>query len=350
MKYGGKTLGSGNYDVSVYTGDDIFIHHDTVTRVCVQYATHWPKKTVACYEGPSQISKIATKLNKMAIKDYGHFEQSRCRKEIKRNELIRSWCMQHGALDACVLHPDVDIVTLYMPSRSNEKDVRLQLIPMRMMQGDLEEYRILRHRSIPFVKWLTIGIDVLRLIAVIHAHGHVHADIKPNNILFDGSKRRDQRQQFVLCDYGIMSDVGSIVNTLGMSATMGTSGYMSPLITISDTASYESIHSIAYLSGLVTSEIVDDVVDWWHTYFLREIRRTGDADWCVYKLDLHSLALTLFRLFPRKATAWRPEQVKAALNVLCKLLFFRPNVDYRTAAQAHKALTKLRSSATARRK
>jgi Protein kinase domain len=89
-------------------------------------------------------------------------------------------------------------------------------------QGDLKDR--LRYGALPPATALRIFCQVLRALAVTHAHGIVHRDLKPQNLMF----REDD--SLALIDFGIARhhDATADREAEGQAPAFGTPYYMSP--------------------------------------------------------------------------------------------------------------------------
>jgi serine/threonine-protein kinase len=79
--------------------------------------------------------------------------------------------------------------------------------------------RYLRSRSIPPAQVVPLGLAIARGLAAAHAHGVVHRDVKPGNVLLgrDGSIK--------VTDFGI---AGAVSNASQSESVFGTPGYLPP--------------------------------------------------------------------------------------------------------------------------
>lgn len=87
----------------------------------------------------------------------------------------------------------------------------------------------LSHELIPGVMWtegqvLSMLIEVLNILEVVHSQGVIHRDIKPDNII-----RRASDQKLVLIDFGAIKQIRSTAvasHQQRVTITVGTPGYM----------------------------------------------------------------------------------------------------------------------------
>ncbi len=106
-----------------------------------------------------------------------------------------------------------------------------------------------------FLKNLEILRDVARAIAVVHALGIVHRDIKPGNVLLDG------KDTPYVTDFGLAKDFrrderGETAPPITLSGTiLGTPGYMSPEQARGDTRNVSSRGDVFSL-GVILYEMI----------------------------------------------------------------------------------------------
>ncbi len=76
--------------------------------------------------------------------------------------------------------------------------------------------------TLPESEWLRVGQEVARGLAYAHAHGVVHRDVKPDNVLFG------RRGEAVVTDFGIARAVTHRSGGASRSMVLGTPEYFSP--------------------------------------------------------------------------------------------------------------------------
>jgi serine/threonine-protein kinase len=131
---------------------------------------------------------------------------------------IRSRFLREAETAAQLSHPS--IVPIYSV---DEKD-GLVLFVMAFVDGDTLAKRIHDHGALDPVEVRRILHDVGDALAYAHAHGVVHRDIKPDNILLDAASQRP-----MVTDFGIaraISDGSARLTATGIA--IGTPAYMSP--------------------------------------------------------------------------------------------------------------------------
>src|SRR6266700_797532 len=95
---------------------------------------------------------------------------------------------------------------------------------MPYVEGESLRDRLARHGELPIHDAVKILIEITDALAYAHAHGVVHRDIKPDNVLLSG-------RHALVMDFGVakaLSDAsaGSRVTTAGVA--LGTPAYMAP--------------------------------------------------------------------------------------------------------------------------
>lgn len=95
---------------------------------------------------------------------------------------------------------------------------------MELLEGESLADRLDGRDPLSVRQVLALGIQLARALDYAHAHGVVHRDIKPGNIMLQGKDRRVK-----VTDFGIahLEDVGSQQQTV-VGSVLGTPQYMSP--------------------------------------------------------------------------------------------------------------------------
>ena len=98
---------------------------------------------------------------------------------------------------------------------------------MPYVEGESLRDRLAREHQLPVDTALNLAGDVTAALAHAHAHGVVHRDVKPENILLSG---RDQTLEALVVDFGIASAVSTAGGTrlTETGLVLGTPHYMSP--------------------------------------------------------------------------------------------------------------------------
>ncbi|HEY4217185.1 MAG TPA: protein kinase [Gemmatimonadaceae bacterium] len=133
---------------------------------------------------------------------------------------IRSRFLREAETAARLSHPN--IVQIYTV---DERDGLVYFV-MALIHGESVGDRLRRTGAMPVDESRRILTEVAAALAVAHANGVVHRDIKPDNILLD-----EQSGRAVVTDFGIARAAGDDVGGSRLTATgaaIGTPAYMSP--------------------------------------------------------------------------------------------------------------------------
>ena len=95
---------------------------------------------------------------------------------------------------------------------------------MPMVQGEPLDARLRREGQLPEDEVIRIGTEIADALAEAHAQALVHRDVKPQNVMLQGSKRR-----VLVADFGIAKAAsGSGERLTGTGVIIGSPHYMSP--------------------------------------------------------------------------------------------------------------------------
>jgi TonB family protein len=95
---------------------------------------------------------------------------------------------------------------------------------MPLVDGESLDARLRREGQIPESEVVRIGADIADALADAHAHGLVHRDVKPQNVMLQGAKHR-----VLVADFGIAkAAAGSGERLTGTGVIIGSPHYMSP--------------------------------------------------------------------------------------------------------------------------
>src|SRR3989449_444300 len=120
-------------------------------------------------------------------------------------------------LAASLQHPH--IVPLLSAAASGD----LLYYTMPLVEGESLRTKLAREGELPVTETIRVLADVADALAYAHAHGVVHRDIKPDNVLISG-------KHAVVTDFGVAKAVsassGGSLTSLGVA--LGTPAYMAP--------------------------------------------------------------------------------------------------------------------------
>ena len=134
---------------------------------------------------------------------------------------IRSRFMREAETAARLSHPN--IVPIYSV---DERDGMVYFV-MALIQGESVGDRVRRVGLLPVVEARRILREVADALAYAHAHGVVHRDIKPDNVLLDAASGRAMVTDFGIARAASDDDSGGARLT-ATGAVVGTPSYMSP--------------------------------------------------------------------------------------------------------------------------
>ena len=123
---------------------------------------------------------------------------------------------------------------------------------MPFVEGQSLRQRLTRERELPIADAVRIIVEVVDALAYAHAHGVIHRDIKPDNVMLT-------TRHAVVTDFGVAkafsdasADAGGAVTSLGVA--LGTPAYMSPEQAAAD--SQVDHRSDIYSIGVLAYELV----------------------------------------------------------------------------------------------
>ncbi|MGH9276222.1 MAG: serine/threonine-protein kinase, partial [Acidimicrobiales bacterium] len=102
-----------------------------------------------------------------------------------------------------------------------EEGEELTLVMPYLPGGTLAD-RVARHGPAPATEVLRLADDLAGALAAAHRAGVVHRDLKPGNVLFDGSGVPH------LADFGVASSRDDTAGLTAVGTVVGTPGFMAP--------------------------------------------------------------------------------------------------------------------------
>ena len=139
--------------------------------------------------------------------------------ELARDERFRQRFLREAQIAAALDEPHV------VPTVAIGEDAGTLYLAMAYIDGlDLRE--ILRREG-PLGPERAVGLiaQVAAALDAAHAHGLVHRDVKPGNVLV---ARTDAREHAYLCDFGLAKHISSVTSLTGDRNLVGTIAYISP--------------------------------------------------------------------------------------------------------------------------
>jgi serine/threonine-protein kinase len=204
---------------------------------------------------------------------------------------------------AGLAHPH--IVTTYDTGR----DAEVAYIVMELVEG-ITLARLLRAEGpLPVAKALDVAAQVADALACAHAHGVIHRDVKPSNILL----RADGHVK--VADFGIAT-VGAATDLTRTGVVMGTAKYLSPEQVSGAPA---DAASDIYALGIVVYEMLCGTPPF-----------VGDSDLTT--------ALSRLTATPESMAERRPEVPPSLEAVVLRALARDPGARFRSAAEMRSSL------------
>jgi len=139
--------------------------------------------------------------------------------ELAFREEIRKRFTREAQTAARLSHPHI------VPIHTVGEDAGLVYFVMGYVDGESLAARLRRRDRLPVEEARRIMKETADALGLAHAMSVIHRDIKPDNILLEGTRRR-----VMVTDFGIakaLSDIGSGTLT-GTGVAIGTPAYMSP--------------------------------------------------------------------------------------------------------------------------
>ena len=371
---GGAVLGHGKEESIVVTPDELPKLLPGTHRWCAYMCD--PKKgrvtSIDCVEvrharGTAKWRHFQTIIDpaSVAIKLIRNGEPAN---EIYMNTLVRKWFRSnHVDRDRLTtLHPDIDRIDVFHHVGQRKNLVKTTMMVMQKRAGDMSSFMraSARAKNMDLSETRRVVINmarrVLEFLVVAHRHGYMHMDIKPKNILYHSHNM--DAMDFCLADYGDMFDVPTVLRELtgsastrdSLSLSIGTDGYMSPLLKRAGDDAHNGVYRYFRLmtelgadgqqtgggppsNGLKTSKSMS-------------IDRMSKAAWAQMfaaakkvikkwypKVDMHSLAFTILKcidiVHEADTMLTMPENADLR-SFITHLMFFRSGVDFASTEEA----------------
>jgi serine/threonine-protein kinase len=143
--------------------------------------------------------------------------------ELARDEEFRQRFIRESRAAAAVDHPN--IIPIY---EAGEADGVL-FIAMRFVDGRDVQTLIGQQHPLPTARVCDIVTQVASALDAAHAHGLVHRDVKPGNMLRDATSGRAQPDHVYLSDFGLSKQsLGASAALTSQGQFLGTLNYVAP--------------------------------------------------------------------------------------------------------------------------
>src|SRR5215475_2531223 len=143
--------------------------------------------------------------------------------ELARDEEFRQRFIRESRAAAAVDHPN--IIPIY---EAGEADGVL-FIAMRFVDGRDVQTLINQLHPLPTARVCDIVTQVASALDAAHAHGLVHRDVKPGNMLRDATSGRAQPDHVYLSDFGLSKQsLGTSAALTSQGQFLGTLNYVAP--------------------------------------------------------------------------------------------------------------------------
>lgn len=341
-----KTVGSmvgghqfpGANGTQVYTIDELADVHPDMTKLWVHGFQEGPDSAITpklCVgrDGTEVTEELGAFLKEMNWKQVVLKEVARqeyAKHEIMHHNRLFSWFGE--SLGFTSLHPNIQFILIeenppedfFITLRTDSPAVQTLLVVSRLMDGHILGLTLTKNEL------LEVAGNVLLVLSCFHANESLHMDVKPTNIFWEWGPSRltsVHSRNFCLGDYDLVTEASFVRDYLHAdnfeAMVRGTVGFMSPLLTEdehTETYTYPIFEFVARQRQVFPS----NEMPIWRDYF-RTHRQMTD----VYKVDLHSLALALFKTAVPQNDLTTLTQDQLGLiqgplgQILARLMFFR---------------------------
>ncbi len=137
--------------------------------------------------------------------------------ELAFNADVRERFLREAQTSAQLAHPGI------VPIYTVDEREQLVFFVMALVDGETLGQRLAREHRLPIAETRAILTDVSDALAYAHAHGVVHRDIKPDNIMLERATGRA-----VVTDFGIARAAAGDSRLTVTGVAIGTPAYMSP--------------------------------------------------------------------------------------------------------------------------
>ena len=142
--------------------------------------------------------------------------------ELATDDAFRKRFLRESRLAASIDHPNV--IPIY---DAGEADGMLY-IAMRYVDGRDLKALLSREPQLDVDRVIEIFSQVAHALDAAHAHGLVHRDVKPANILMSSGTSSQGREHIYLSDFGITKRASSMSGVTAPGVIIGTMDYLAP--------------------------------------------------------------------------------------------------------------------------
>lgn len=142
--------------------------------------------------------------------------------ELARNEAFRARFASESRAAAAIDHPHI------IPVFSAGESEGVLYIAMRYVEGQDLRGMLDRLGSLPVPQALRIATQVASALDAAHAHGLVHRDVKPGNVLMAEGTDSEHPEHVYLTDFGLTKKSSSLTGFTTVGQFVGTVDYVAP--------------------------------------------------------------------------------------------------------------------------
>ena len=142
--------------------------------------------------------------------------------ELARNDAFRKRFASESRAAAAIDHPHI------IPVFSAGESEGVLYIAMRYVEG--RDLRTLLDRlgTVPVPQAVRIATQIASALDAAHAHGLVHRDVKPGNVLVAEGTDSDHPEHLYLTDFGLTKKTSSLTGLTTVGQFVGTIDYTAP--------------------------------------------------------------------------------------------------------------------------
>ena len=358
---GGAIIGWGHDDNMVYTLDEVSVLYPDATHVLLMNQDDAEKgekergnnslvvpieNITSTRDGVYLQQGIAVKHVSDPLEYLYEFGINLSVREIFSAAQLMQYTIIHDIFDTAHVLMSGDANTASSPSPSLSL-VTKELIYKRMV-GSVDRLDSLDEDIL-----VVIMKNCLIFLCVLHAHGFIHMDIKPDNVLYD---IHQGKIRCILADYGFLTPMSHVLHRLKKDGSFfqGTAGFISPLLLSDDAENrvYDKFTRVFSEREHVEANLLTNksgggvhhgnkVDDFWADFCIRQRRSLTKAP-DMAKTDLQSLALTMYsmkeKLLMRRKLLFPSlhgdtDRMILVDRMIARLLLHSPN-DFFTAKDA----------------